>query len=58
MHVERKPGQDDIREGDVVIAVGGSLLTGLDEDTVEAALPFCTLHCLSVKPYTNERWCQ
>eukprot|EP00439_Symbiodinium_sp_Y106_P019420 s4442_g2.t1 len=33
--VERKPGQDDIHEGDVVLAVGGSLLTGLDEDTVE-----------------------
>ena len=41
--MERKPGQDDIHEGDVVLAVGGSLLTGLDEDTVEAASPFCTL---------------
>merc|ERR1712050_672085 len=30
------PGQPDLEAGDVILAVGGSLLVGLEEDEVEA----------------------
>jgi len=33
--VDRKPGQPDLREGDAMVAFGGAILAGLDEDGVE-----------------------
>lgn len=41
--IDPAPGQPDLEVGDVILAVGGSLLVGLDEEEIEAR--FGSSHC-------------